>query len=234
MNGTRMTARVVAVACTAACLCAGSAGLAAAAAPRTITVTGTGTVTGTPDELSLSLSTSAQEASVNAALSKASQAMTAVRDALTANHVAPADLQTSGLSVQPRYDEHNTITGYTASESLTAKLRDLATAGQVITNAVDAGGDAARVNNVQLDLDDQAPKLMAEARTEAITDARDKAGQYAKAAGLSLGRVLRISETSSSPIPRLDLGMFASPAVPISPGTLQLTASVEVAYQMRG
>ena len=234
MNGTRMTARVIAVACTAACLCAGGTGLAAAATPRTITVTGTGTVTGTPDELSLSLDTTAQAASVGAALGAANRAMTAVRDALTADHVAPADIRTSGLSVQPVYDKDNTITGYTVSESLTAELHDLATAGQVITDAITAGGNAVRINDLRLDLNDQAPVLMAKARALAITDARHRAGQYAKAAGARLGQVLSISETASNPpFPTVPYA-FAGSAVPISPGTLQMSTSVVVVYQMKG
>jgi uncharacterized protein YggE len=208
--------------------------VAGAATPRTITVTGTGTVSATPDELQLSLETDAQAASVSAALGKANQAMTAVRDVLTDHHVASADLQTSGMSVQPLYDKANKITGYTVSESLTAELRDLATAGQVITDAIDAGGDAVRINNVQLDLDDQAATLMARARALAISDARHKAGQYAKAAGVLLGDVLSISEPASHPPLPTAAYAFAGTAVPISAGTLQMSTSVVVVYQMQG
>ena len=149
-----MTARVIGVASAAICLCAGGADRAAAATPRTITVTGNGAVTGTPDELQLSLEAHAQAASVSAALDSANQAMTAVRDALTAGRVAPADLQTSGMSVQPQYNQQDTITGYTVSESLTAELHHLATAGQTITDAVEAGGNAVTVDDVSLDLTD--------------------------------------------------------------------------------
>jgi uncharacterized protein len=236
MSGMTVTARVIGVACAATCLCAGGAGRAAAATPGTITVTGNGTVTGTPDELRLSLETDAQAASVGAALDSANQAMTAVRDALTADHVAPADLQTTGMSVQPQYNQQNTITGYTVSESLTAELRDLATAGQAITDAVDAGGNAIRIDGVSLDLADQAATLMAKARAEAITDARDQAEQYAKAAGMRLGQVLSISAISghAAPGPIIPSAAFApGPAVPISAGTQQITASVVVVYQMK-
>ena len=131
---------MIGAACAAICLCAGGADRAAAATPGTITVTGNGAVTGTPDELQLSLEADAQAASVSAALDSANQAMTAVRDALTACRVAPADLQTSGMSLRPQYNQQGTITGYTVSESLTAELHYLATAGQTITDAVEAGG----------------------------------------------------------------------------------------------
>jgi uncharacterized protein len=193
-------------------------------------------VTGTPDELRLSLSAEAQAASVGAALDQANEAMTAMRDALTAAHVAPADLQTSGMSVQPQYNQHNTIIGYTVSESLTAELRNLATAGRTISAAIDAGGNAARVDSVSLDLGDQAARLTARARAKAVTDARNQAGQYAKAAGTRLGRVLSIRAAGSNavptPIPREFF--MARAAVPISPGTQQITTSVVVVYQMKG
>ena len=208
MSGTTMTARVIGVACAAICLCAGGADPAAAATPGTITVTGNGAVNGTPDELRLSLEAHAQAASVSAALDSANQAMTAVRDALTAGRVAPADLQTSGMSVQPQYNQQDTITGYTVSESLTAELH-LATAGQTITDAVEAGGNAVTVDDVSLDLTDQAATLMTKARTKAIIDARDQAEQYAKAAGTRLGRVLSISTTGSDTVP--------SPVIPGAP-----------------
>ncbi len=237
MTGTTRTARVIGVACAAICLCAGGADRATAATPGTITVTGNGAVTGTPDELQLSLKANAQAASVSAALDSANQAMTAVRDALTAGHVAPADLQTSGMSVQPQYNQQDTITGYTVSESLTAELHHLATAGQTITDAVEAGGNAVTVDDVSLDLTDQAATLMAKARAKAIIDARDQAEQYAKAAGTRLGRVLSISTTGSDtvPSPVLHSAPFAPrSAVPISAGTQQMTTSVVVVYQMKG
>jgi uncharacterized protein YggE len=236
MNGTTMTARMIAVACTAICLSAGGADRAAAATPRTITVTGNGTVTGTPDELKLSLDAAAQAASVSAALDQANQAMAAIRDALIAHHVAPADLQTAGMSVQPQYNQRNTITGYTVSESLTAELHNLATAGQTISDAIRAGGNAARINDVSLDLADQMATLMAKARARAITDARNQAQQFAKAAGMRLGRVLSITATGTSAVPRPPIpGMLfaAASPVPISAGTQQITTSVVVVYQMR-
>jgi len=237
VSGTTMTARVIGLACAAICLCAGGADRAAAATPGTITVTGNGAVTGTPDELQLSLEAHAQAASVSVALDSANQAMTAVRDALTAGHVAPADLQTSGMSVQPQYNQQDAIIGYTVSESLTAELHHLATAGQTITDAVEAGGNAVTVDDVSLDLTDQAATLMARARANAIIDARDQAEEYAQAAGTRLGRVLSISTTGSDtvPSPVIPGASFAHrSAVPISAGTQKVTSSVFVVYQMKG
>jgi uncharacterized protein YggE len=141
------------------------------------------------------------------------------------------------MSVQPHYNQQDTITGYTVSESLTAELHNLANAGQTITDAVGAGGNAVRVDSVSLDLTDQSARLMAKAQSNAIADATERAEQYAKAAGMRLGRVLSISETSSPALPRPEFAgaLFATgSAVPISPGTQQVTTSVVVAYRVAG
>src|SRR5581483_10260320 len=205
----------------------------ASAPPSTVTVTGTGTASGTPDELGLALDVSAAASSVSAALDAASRSMGRVQDALLADGVAARDLQTSGLDVQPQYNQQGAITGYTADEQLTAELHGLAKAGKQITDAVDAGGDAVRVDSVQLDLTDQSARLIASARADAIADARTRAEQYATAAGRRLGDVLSIAEGSTVvPVRPLTGGAMFGGAkpVPVSAGSQQVTASVTVVY----
>lgn len=209
---------------------------ALASAPGTVTVTGAGSASGTPDELQLSLEVSATASSVTAALDSASASMALVRDALLADGVAAADLQTSGLDIQPRYSQQNAITGYTADESLTAELRGLGKAGQEITDAVHAGGNAVRVDGVQLDLTDQSARLIARARADAIDDARTRAEQYAAAAGRRLGDVLSITESNPvvpiRPLPGAGALYAGGMPVPVSPGSQQVTASVTVVYAL--
>jgi uncharacterized protein len=150
--------------------------------------------------------------------------------------VPTSDLQTSGMYVQPQYGQQDTITGYNVSESLTAELHGLDKAGQEITDAVHAGGNAARIDDVQLDLNDQSAALLARARASAIDDAETRAGQYAKAAGRTLGQVLTITEDGANipvrPLPMIGAAYAPSSAVPISAGTQQVTASVTVVYQL--
>jgi uncharacterized protein len=212
---------------------AGSAPVPAESTPS-ITVNGTGTASGTPDELQLSLDISATASSVSAALDATNRAAAKVQDSLVKNGVAADDLQTSGLNLQPQYNQKDAISGYTADESLTAELHGLAKAGQVISDAVAAGGNAVQVDNMQLDLADQSGKLLSRARAQAIDDARQRAEEYAKAAGCTLGPVLSITENDATlPVrPLLSVGsaLAAVPAVPISPGTQQVTASVTVVY----
>ena len=230
----RMYVAALGVACG---LCAGPAVPALASAPMpTVTVTGTGKASGTPDELQLSLEVSATASSVSTALEAANRSMGQVRDALAGDGVAAADLQTSGMTIQPQYSQQNTITGYSAGESLTAELRGLGKAGQEITDAVGAGGDAVRIDSVQLDLTDQSARLIARARADAINDAHTRAAEYATAAGRTLGQVLTITEGDADvpvrPLPAVGALYSAASPVQVSAGSQQVIASVTVVYQL--
>lgn len=205
---------------------------AATSGPARITVTGVGTVTGTPDQLVLSMGVQVNGASVSSALDQASQAVRQVTAALTQRGVAAADIQTSGLAIWPNYQANSQVpASYGASESLTATLDNLSVAGSQIEAAVHAGGNAVTVSNVSLNLADNS-SLLASARANAVTDARTKAAQFAKALGETLGPVISISSADqSAPIM---FGAQASAAkassVPISPGSQQVSVSITVVF----
>ena len=200
-----------------------------------ITVTGTGTVSGTPNQLTLNMGVQVTAASVDSALRQANQAVTQVTAALRAQGLAAADIQTSGLYIQPDYGPSSqTPTGYGASESLTATLNNISAAGAQIQAAVHAGGNAVTVDGVSLNLTDTSG-LLATARARAVADARTKAAQYAQAVGQPLGPLVSISDQSqppSLPVPMSAPAAGRAGAVPINPGSQQLTISVTVVYAL--
>ncbi len=200
-----------------------------------ITVTGNGTVTGTPNQLVLSMGVQVSGDTVTAALEQANQAANRVTAALRAAGVAAADIQTSGLSIEPNYQANSQVpNGYQVSESLTATLRRIATAGAQIQDAVQAGGNAVTVDGVSLNLTDTSA-LLARARAAAVADARHKAAQYASAAGQQLGPVISITDQApTQPFPVFGAASAATPrsSVPISPGTQQLSVSITVTYAL--
>jgi uncharacterized protein YggE len=201
--------------------------------PARITVTGTGTVTGTPNQLMLSMGVQVNGGSVSSALDQANQAVSSVTAALRQRGVAAADIQTSGLSIYPNYQGNSQVpVGYGVSESLTATLNNLSAAGGQIEAAVHAGGNATTVDNVSLNLADDGP-LLASARANAVKDAHAKAAQFAKALGVPLGQVISISSADQVVQPVM-FGAQASAAkgaaVPISPGSQQVSVSVTVVY----
>ena len=199
-----------------------------------VTVAGTGTVSGTPDALRLSMRVETTAADVSTALAQANAAADKVYKALLADGVAKADLQTSNLSIQTNYDSKGKPNGYQVGESLTAVLRDLGKAGATITKAAEAGGNATRVDGVNLDLSDTSA-LMTSARDRAFAEAKKKAEQYAQLAGRSLGPVQSISEvvTGNQPGPMAYDSMRSaagSSPVPIQAGSQDVSVTVTVVF----
>jgi uncharacterized protein len=208
--------------------------LAASSAGGKITVTGTGTVTGTPDQLVLSMGVQTNASSVSIALRQANEAATRVIHALKSGGVHKADIQTSGLSIEPNYSNGSQVpVGYGVSEQLTATLRDLAKAGSQIQAAATAGGNATTVSGVSLNLADTS-RLLARARAAAVRDAHAKASQFARGLGRALGTVVSVSDQSQVlPYPEFSAVAAARPAgssVPVSPGTQQVSVQITVIY----
>jgi uncharacterized protein YggE len=127
------------------------------------------------------------------------------------------------------------INGYDVFQSLTVKLRDLDRAGDAISDAAEAGGNATRINGVSFDIEDNS-ELLERARDAAFADAKAKAEQYARLAGRSLGKVAQISENNYSTGPiayggaRAEAAMDSS--VPIQPGTQQVSISNTVVWEL--
>jgi len=207
--------------------------LASVTGAARITVTGSGNVTGTPNQLVLAMGVQVNGPSVGSALASANDAVNNVTAALRDRGVAAADIQTSGLSLWPHYPANSQVpSGYAVSESLTATLNSLATAGAQVDAAVHAGGNATTVSGISLNLTDTGP-LLAQARARALADATAKAAQYARALGEPLGPVVSITDqTAAQPLPvyAAESSAAAKASVPISPGTQQLSVSITVVF----
>ena len=196
---------------------------------RTITMAGTGTAKGTPDVMLANLGVEVLQANVSDALTGANAAMAAVQKAVTDGGVAPEDMQTSDLSVY----RDSTANAYRVAEGLTVKIRKMDTAGSVVSAALAAAGDAARLNGMALEISDRSA-LLAQARKDAVQDATERATTYAQAAGLTLGAVQRISESPPGAPPGpypLDSRADAS-SVPVAPGQQEVTATVTVEWAL--
>jgi uncharacterized protein YggE len=207
-----------------------------------IWVNGEGKVTVTPDIATLSLGIEAQAATVAEAQAQAAVAMAAVRTALTENGVADKDIQTQYFNIYQvtRWDDNKNeeiVIGYRVTNMVTAKIRDVEQAGPVIDAVAAAGGDYTRINNISFSVDDPTP-YYADARQKAMADAKAKAEQLADLAGVNLGRPTYISEgTIYPPVVYRDAGMEAmapAPTTPISPGEIDLSLTVQVAYAIAG
>jgi uncharacterized protein YggE len=208
---------------------------------NTISVSGTGEVTGTPDVLIVDLGVQVLRPTVGEATGDAAQLAQAVIDALLAEGVTEKENQTTNYSIWPEYDYRNdsqTLRGYRVSNTVSAKIRDLGKAGDVIDAATAAGGNDAIVNNIRFDLEADGPLITA-AREAAWNDAKAKAEQLAALAEVELGKAVSISETSSPTPP--PIAYAAAPAeagadfaTPIQPGEASVSVVVTVQFAIGG
>ena len=205
-----------------------------------IWVNGRGEVSVVPDIATLRLGIEAQEANVAMAQSQAAEAMATVMAALKDNGVAEKDIQTQYFNIYKvtRWDkdrEQEIVIGYRVTNMVTAKIRELDKVGAIIDAAATAGGDLTRIDSIGFSVDDPSD-YYDEARQKAMADAKTKAGQMAELAGVKLGKPTYISESVQipSPIFRQDFYEKAAGApameTPISPGEMEITLSVQIAY----
>jgi uncharacterized protein YggE len=223
---------VLATALTAA-LTLGAGVASAAARARTITVVGTGEVRGTPDVADLTLGVSGRGQTAADVLGTIADRAQKVIDALHGGGVTDDDIQTSDLSVQPVLDDQDRITGYEATNTVTARIRDLGKAGGIVDAAAAKAGDNIRVQGITFSIDDDS-KLLAAARTKATKRARAQAEQLASGAGVEVGDVQSISESTSS-VPLMYSADAAERAAstPLQPGSETLSVSATVVFAIR-
>ncbi len=199
-----------------------------------VVTSGDATVSKKPDLALISVGVESKESSASAA----QQDLGSKADKLIARGkalgIADKDITTSGYWVGPNYVAPDaTISGYRASETLLLKWHSVDTIGKTLDALVQEGG-ASQIS-VGFTLAD-AKAARAEARTLAIADARSRAQAMAAAAGVKLGKVLRISDLSSSGYssPAFDVKGAARATTQVPVGQLDVLVSVEVVFAIDG
>jgi len=197
-----------------------------------IVVVGEGRVTVAPDYAQIASGVSTRGKTVKEASDANSKTMAAIIKALLESGVTQNDVQTSRFSVQPVYvppapNTEPKLAGYSVSNQLRAKIRQIDKLGEILDRLIAAG--ATDVGNIAFLVSDPS-KALDQAREAAIADARRKAEVYARAAGIRLGQVEWITEASGfGPVPLRGQGASgARAAVPIATGddTLEVTVTV--------
>src|SRR6266550_4223537 len=210
--------------------------LAQTAPPAMISVAGEATVSVPPDQAQIDAGVATEAKTAREASDANNAAMGKVLLALNGAGIEEKDYQTSRLSLQPesapnRSSGPSTIVGYRASNRVTIRLRDVTKVASVIDTLVGAGANDIGGINFTVS---QASKLLDDAREQAIADARRKAEIYAKAADVTLGSPVSISEEGApGPIPfrRMAAGMAAAASVAQGEETLQVTVAVSWAIK---
>jgi uncharacterized protein YggE len=191
---------------------------------KTISFDGTGKVVGTPDIATVDMGMTTQNKDVQAALKDNNQKINDLIAKLKQIGIPAADIQTSQFDVNPNYDYSNgkqMITGYTASQSVTVKIRNL----DLVSNVLDGAGavGANQVSGLNFTIDNPET-LQAAAREKAIADAMSKATILEKQLGVTLTRVVNFSEsTGGTPMPyySMDKSVAMGGAAPTVAPTIQ-------------
>lgn len=207
---------------------------------RRITVVGHGSVEVVPDMATVSLGMISEAKTGAAAMALNSDTVAKVIVQLTAARIEARDVQTSNLSLSPRWGKRsvsirgdNGIIAFVASNTLTVRVRDIGTLGAVLDAALHSGVNT--FNSLSFGLQEPQP-VQDEARKVAAADALRKAQLYAASTEATLGEVLTISEPMRNGVyPVMASGqaeMMQSRAVPVSQGEVSVAASVTMVFAL--
>ncbi|WP_454623870.1 SIMPL domain-containing protein [Bradyrhizobium cenepequi] len=221
----------------AALALAASPALAQTVPPPAISVNGEATISAVPDQAEIDAGVASEAKTAREASDINNAAMGKVLLALKGAGIEEKDYQTSRLSLQPQYPSGQSrpgpaaISGYRATNRVIIKVRDITKIAGLIDVLVGAGAN--EIGGIGF-MVSQASKLLDDAREKAIADARRKAEIYAKAAGVTLGEALSISE-GGPPTPFFR-GKMAAPmaaAAPVAPGEETLSVTVNVSWAIK-
>ena len=213
--------------------------LAQTMSPPAISVTGEANVSVPPDQAQIDGGVTSDAKSAREASEANNAAMGKVLLALKGAGIDEKDYQTSRLSLQPQFaanykpsERASGIVSFRASNRVMVKIRDVTKVANVIDVLVGAGAN--EIGGINFTVT-QASKHLDEAREKAVADARRKAEIYAKAAGVTLGEPIGISEETGSPGPLFRSKMAAPMAAgaPVAQGEETLSVTVSVTWAIK-
>lgn len=233
----------------AASLCAVAASPAAAQSPGAapvqaiagtrLDVSATGEVSRVPDIAIVSAGVVTRSTSASGAIQENAERMERVRAALRRAGLAERDIQTSNISLNPeyRYGENQPpqLVGYTASNQLSVRFRDIRNTGRILDALVAQGAN--QINGPSLTID-RPEAALDEARTRAVVAGRARAELYARALGMRVVRLLSVSEGGGHSVPppmpvAMTMDARGAAETKIDPGQQRLQVSVAMSFELR-
>jgi uncharacterized protein len=165
-------------------------------------VSATGKVTRVPDVAVISAGVVTRSATAVAAIQQNADRMERVRSALRRAGIEDRDIQTSSINLNPeyRYEQNQApqLVGYTASNQLSVRFRDIRNSGKILDALVAEGSNQISGPTLTIDKPEAA---LDEARGKAIAVGRARAELYARALGMRVAKLLSVSETGGYQVP---------------------------------
>jgi uncharacterized protein len=202
-----------------------------------VIVTGEGSVSVAPDYAEIRSGVTTRAKTAKEATDTNAKLMTAISAALVSAGIAQKDIQTSQFSLQPVYEPQQAnappkLAGFSVSNQVEVTIREVDKVGDILDRLVTTG--ATNIGSIEF-LHSDPSKVLDQAREAAMADARRKAEVYARAAGVSLGPVVWITEDGGF-VPPMGMKALRSPAamapVPIASGEDTLQARVTVGFEL--
>lgn len=203
-------------------------------------ITATGEVNRVPDIATISAGVVTRAASAGSALQQAANRMARVRSALKAAGVEDRDIQTSNISLNPDYkyvdNQPPQIVGYSASNQLSVRFRDIANAGRILDALVAEGAN--QINGPTLSID-KPEAALDEARALAVANGRARAALYARSLGLRVVRVVAVSESGGNypvppPMPMMMARAEGAQAdTKVDPGEQKLAVNLAMTFELQ-
>ena len=200
-------------------------------------VSATGEVTRIPDVAVVSAGVVTRSPTASGAIQDAADRMQRVTAALKRAGIADRDIQTSNLSLSPEYKYDNNqapqLVGYTASNQLTVRFRDIRVAGKILDALVSQGANQISGPNLVVDNPQSA---LDEARTKAIAAGRARAELYARSLGLRVVRIVAVSESggySAPPVPVMMESRAKFADTNIQAGEQKLEVTVVMTFELQ-
>ncbi len=206
--------------------------------PSSITVEGRASTDLAPDTARLTLGVSLDRPTAVAAASDVAAAAQAIVAQLKQDGVAEADVATGSVSLsalppddargQPRRSAN-----FRGTMTLLVIVRSVESAGALASHLVDRGANT--IEGIDYS-SSREPDVLDDLRAKAVRDARRKAEIYVGALGVHLGRVLEVTPGEGGAAPRFrelaEAPAPASAALPTRPGTLTLSTTVSIRWEV--
>ena len=203
-------------------------------------VAASGEVTRVPDIAVISTGVVTRAATATAAIQQNATRMERVRAALKRAGIEDKDIQTSSINLNPEYvyaeRQPPRLTGYTASNQVSVRFRDIRKTGEILDALVAEGANQINGPSLTIDKPEQA---LDEARLKAIANGRARADLYARALGMRVTRLLSVSESGGYAVPppmpmyaRAE-AMSADASTKIDPGEQKVQVSVAMSFELQ-
>ena len=201
-------------------------------------INATGEAMRVPDIAIITAGVMTRASTATAALEQNAAQMNRMRAALKRAGIDDRDVQTSNISLNPEYryqdNQAPQLTGYTASNQVNVRFRDIRNTGKILDALVVEGANQISGPNLTIDQPDAA---LDEARAKALAIGRARAELYARSLGMRVVRLVAVNESGGGYAPPPPMPMMMArgqrDSTRIDPGEQKLTVSLGMTFELQ-